>query len=460
MASETITTENRRETVSGRWSSLFNPQEVDVSTLKTKIHKFTPLKIPTPQDTTYDFSMGDLGEQWLDLRTITLYVRGKMLKADGSAINTKEDVVGLVNNSLYSLFKTGKIIVGGNQLEMSDPHFGYNQYFKAVTHLEEDKPQSENQGFQLDYSIAGSVEKMNSGGRARAGRVATGSMAGGYEMQGRLLMDFFDAEPYLLPGTPLKVTLIKADPSFYLLADSPTTQYKFDIDEIYLSAVSVQTLSAIRKAVESNLEGSMDLGIEGEMPAFKKQKVDAMNAAYRFDSTAMRQMTVPKGQHYAFYSNMYQGILPRKIAIGFVSQEAVAGRQELNPYNFENLKVSKVTFLINGNVEHTISTDFDKNMCLDAYTQFLEFAGLQNSATPVRKASYRYGNAFFCYDGMKSCEEGRRCNDELLKSGTFGVNVEFKEPLLKSVTLMAFATRASTITLDRERYAELKNSIA
>jgi hypothetical protein len=320
-------------------------------------------------------------------------------------------------------------------VELQDPHFAYKAYIKALTRAQDDQAQLANIGFQLDWNQNGDVNGMNSGALLRAKWAK--DAPNGYEMKGKLEVDFFSAEAYLIPATPMKVVLTKADPSFYILT-SLDVQYKFDIDDLYLTGVSIETLPSLLGEIERTLEVS--------------------EAKFRYDSTVVRQLGIPRGLQSIAYNHLYQGLLPRKILIGFVSQEAQAGNSKVNPYNFRHLKVRKVTFNVNGSDVKTITTDFTHGQVLEAYTHFLQWAGLEDAATPIHRHVYAIGNAFFCYDALQNCPESQTCNEELLQKGVINIKVEFQEPLEEACTMMAFGTRASEISISKARTVEVTNS--
>ena len=88
MATETtVASQDRREVVAGRWGALFAPPQVDISTVASYKHVFYPMKTASTNDRFYQFNLGDLGDRYLLMDTIELYIRGQLLKPDGKPIH-------------------------------------------------------------------------------------------------------------------------------------------------------------------------------------------------------------------------------------------------------------------------------------------------------------------------------------------------------------------------------------
>ena len=457
----TVTTKERKETVGGVWGRLFTPPEVDVSTVRTYNHKFYPAKVPTKMDSFYDFDLGSLGEKYLVLSSLMLYVRGRMVREDGTAI-AKGEKICLVNNAISSLFKSVTLVLGRNQLEMTESHYPYTNYINMLTWVQDDVSITKNYGWLLDFPYeGGDVSGWNEGCFLRAKWLS--DAPDGYELKGRLGIDLLTAESYLVPSTPFKLTLVRTEPSFYCLkpADSEV-KYNFEIDDVYITGSSVQTIKMIRDIIGDLMAGSEEevetKNDETGESTKKKVKYAAQKANYRYDSLVTRWVAVPQNTNVVNFPNMYEGVVPRKLLIAFITQEAKAGNDKLNPFSFDHVSVKSVTVTLDGQPVGSLTTDFERGFILDAYDEFLHWGGLEEAATPIRRDNFAKGNTFLCYDNMKNCSEGKTCTSELMQSGNMALQVQLKDFILKPYIMMVFGTRASNMTLDDNRNAEVRNS--
>jgi hypothetical protein len=459
-----VTTQERKETVGGEWAKLFSPPEVDVSTVRTYNHKFYPSKVPSQSDSFYEFSIGSLGDKFLVLNSLQLYLRGRMVREDGQPI-ARDEPVALVNNALSSLFKAVNLVLGRNQLEVTDSHYPHTSYIKTLTKIQDDVSSNKNVGWQIDFSSPNSGPKeWNEGSVVRAGWLKDAPK--GYEMKGKLAIDLFTTGSYLLPRTPLKLTLIRSSPGFYIIKpQNSDVSYTFVVDDLYMTAFSIDTVREVRQKIADILTGSSEVeerDVETDRVLSKRQKIDpdnARHANYRFDSIVTRYHTVPENQGTTTFPNIFgDGVVPRKLLIGFTSQASWGGNDKLNPFYFHHLNTAKVTVLLDDQPVATLSADFTNGFTVDLFGEFLQWAGLENAPSPVKKDNFAWGNTFFCYDAMKNCSEAKHCVQELMQSGQLSIQVDFKEPVKEPMIMWVFGTRASDMTVDADGNVRLKNS--
>jgi hypothetical protein len=470
MATETtVASQDRREVVAGRWGALFAPPQVDISTVASYKHVFYPMKTASTNDRFYQFNLGDLGDRYLLMDTIELYIRGQLLKPDGKPIHVDpiDQNVCLVNYPLTALFNRATLEIGHNQLEINDSHYIYTSFIKSLGWLEEGFKMRESMGFRIDYDAEPGPDPLPEmwNDTCNNRNVVLQEHPNGVEFTGYVPLDLFSTESPLLPDVPLKLTLNRSDPDFYLITkkDNKDADYRFDIQDIYLKAVSVDTLDSIKKKVNhimSTVEEfytDEEKTVDGE-PVKKARRVDPKKANYRYDSWLIRTMTVPQHAQYASFPSVFRGIIPRKILIAFISQEAMAGRKELNPFLFHHINVKNITVQRNSEPVEIIKADFSKGFALNVYISLLDWLGMRKKNSVVNFKKSTKGMTLFSYDALNDCSEAKTCNQELMKSGSISLVCELTEQLKKPYVMLVFGVRGSNLTLDRYNNAALSNT--
>jgi hypothetical protein len=69
---------------------------------------------------------------------------------------------------------------------------------------------------------------------------------------------------------------------------------------------------------------------------------------YPVHHNTIKEFEVANGSSSATAENLFTGAKPRRVLIGLVDTEAINGDPAKNPYNFENVDVSKVKVPRNG----------------------------------------------------------------------------------------------------------------
>jgi hypothetical protein len=89
---------------------------------------------------------------------------------------------------------------------------------------------------------------------------------------------------------------------------------------------------------------------------------------------------------------------------------------------------------------------------------FLKWADLEEKNSAIRKHQFPDGNTFFTFDTLKVCKGSDCKSEELMQRGGIEIVVELETQLKKPYIMLVFGVRASLLTLDQNRNAEMKNS--
>lgn len=137
-----------------------------------------------------------------------------------------------------------------------------------------------------------------------------------FDVKGPLFADIFKMSKYLLNQVDVHVRLHRSKPDFALMSTQSNAHFMIDIEEVILKACKVQCQSGIIIA--------------------HSLKVEETNAKYPFVKSDVRMMVIPRGQSYISLDSLFQNTIPRKLVLGFVKSESIAGKLSLNPFNFKN----------------------------------------------------------------------------------------------------------------------------
>jgi len=394
--------------------SLFDLPPTQTSVSDVFYEEIRPLSQVTG-DSPIEFKIsGQNSMDYLDLKGSQLYVKLKVLKADGTAI--AKGKVGPANLFLQSLFSTTEVTLQ-NKATITRNFNPYRAMIQTFLHYGEDaiRTQLTTQGFTLDDADSPSVASpggTNSGLYDRAKLIEDSKVV---SLQGPVCNELFSMNRYLLNSTDVKLKLYRTQNSFCLLSEEAGASYKVEILDMYLLARKVKVNAAVLIAHNHMLKSS--------------------NAKYPFTRQECRVQSIAQGSTSFHWDNMFQGQKPTKLVIGFVKAKAVSGTYGTNPFYFENCGITNIGLYADGLPVggSPLKLDFDTTKGADtmrAYTKLLINAGKwqEDAGTLLDRDRFIAGSTLFVFQlEPEFAHHGNYLS--LVKTGQVRLDVQFKTGL-------------------------------
>ena len=157
-----------------------------------------------------EFYVSGSGEEYIDLDQTQLYVRAKITKKDGSALDD-DDVVGPVNLFLHSLFSQVDVALNGREISSATPTYPYRAMIETLLNYSHATKVDQLTSALFYKDTAGKMDAADPGlpsatanaGLKKRSRFTNGSKE--VELIGRLHSDMFCQEKYLLSGVDLRL---------------------------------------------------------------------------------------------------------------------------------------------------------------------------------------------------------------------------------------------------------------
>ena len=219
---------------------------------------------------------------------------------------------------------------------------------------------------------------------------------------------------YILNQVDVKIKLYRNPASFALLAADNSTDFKIELEDIYIIARKVMVNPAV---------------LYGHAQILKKQ-----NALYRYTKKEIRVQTIATGSSSYIWDNMFQGKRPEKVIVGFVKSKALNGDYATNPFNFEHCNITQITVYNDGlPIGGTpVKTDFSKERCTvtRAFTNLIqsEDKWRRNEGLAINKDHFISGSILFLFRSEPNfSHHGEYLS--LVKSGKSQLAVQFGKVL-------------------------------
>lgn len=428
----TFITENHELASSGL--ALFDQPIIDSSLLHGKFITIYPSSI-LQDNGPFDFIVPSDGQDFTDLPFTRLEGCIEILNTAGAAL-TDTDINAYVNLLPQSLFKQIEVSVNNTQIaDLSTPTYAFKSFIETMLTFPKDVKETTLmlEHFHKDtldkeniFTLLNSLSFNTRYKRAAAGKIYFSIL---------LHIDFFHSTKLLLPGCEIKLKFIRNSDEFSLLGD--TLQSKIKIHELKLLIRRVTVEPTIASKIE-----------------------DAINktpAIYPITQSKIKTFMIPKDVRQERISNIFRGVLPRSVIIGFVSTDAANGAINANPFKFENFNLNHFQIYINGDPHLTeaFQPNFKQLNFYREYRWFMDNLGWAHDkdSNGVTLEEFKTNTFFLPFDLSPDLSNGATLSQ--LKEGSLDVLVSFEENLPKNIQMIVFATFNELLLVDKDRNVTL-----
>ena len=257
------------------------------------------------------------------------------------------------------------------------------------------------------------------------------------DLMGRIQLSMFEQPKALIGNSNVRLKFIPNDPTFYIMADQ----------DIKIESVEFTEASLIvhRSRIEQKVREGIDKALE------------SANARYQLRESFVVPVTINKGTIDTIIDNVHNGQLPKRAFVAFVDHQAFNGSYSLNPYNYQNFKLSHLAFFLNGiqTPEKAFTPDFKNKLYAREYLSLFEATNQDNVDTciTIKRDDFPKGNNIFAVNFSPDLSSGCCSTGHVnpIKSGTLRLGVRFNEPLAKTITALIYLDFDTILEINRER---------
>ncbi|XP_074596502.1 uncharacterized protein F54H12.2-like [Brevipalpus obovatus] len=362
--------------------------------------------------TTYDFNI-PASDDFTDLSETMIHVVGRIQK-DGAAL-TATDKAGPAQGFANALFEQIQFYLNGVNIAPSNNLHHYQCFLEDFLF----KHPSEVDHGSLMIDTASTLE-------------ALGSKE--FDLFFPVHVSLTQQNSPLISGVPIVIRL-KRNPGYFGII-SGSKAHHFKIKDISIHIRRVKLFPDVQVAIEEGLKKSP--------------------CNYFSTRNEVRHFIINQGQSVARFENLFSGIIPRRIFVGFVKADSFSGNGTHNPFYFSDFKINHIVSFANGMQVPSIpyTPDFGSAKFMREFVSLFRFSN-QHHAHPQIQASYlkfTNGHTLFCFDYTPDSSIGAETGTlSLVKRGTIRLEVRFEESLTKNINMIVFAQFDSLIQIDQYR---------
>ena len=309
-------------------SDVFTMPGVEMTMMDNNQTAYRPTSLT--DDGPYVFTIEPQGNKVVELNSIRLRIKAKVVKNNGTDFtiaDTAEGVVdtapALVNNFIGSFVKTTDISLDGVQIsDLSNPHMNLKQYLETIVSYGRDARDGHlrAQGFFMDE---GDFSK-NSNCAKRQKFIKNSAI---FSFEGPINSDFFQNEKNFIPGVSIGLTITRSPDSFLIHAKDETESYKLKILDMQLYVKHV-TLTD-----EATMMYLKHLATKTAIIPMTKNVLKTFGFG-----TGMSTLSIP---------NMIRGRIPHQLFI-FMTTSDDQNKYKENPFNFRHFNLNHAVIHVNG----------------------------------------------------------------------------------------------------------------
>ena len=305
----------------------------------------------------------------------------QIVQKDGSDLDVA--TVGFINNPLHSMIKQLSIRLNGTLITEQSDTYAYRAYIESLLNYTIAEKSSFLTSALFYKDTAGNMDepnpaqatanKVNKGLLARSKYTLTSNIVG---LMGTPFCDIFQTDRFLVPNVEMKIKINIHSNEFMLMSDVEDEQVKI--------------ISAKLRIRQVNVTPSVNM------------KLSLGMAKYPLRTVSTHLKTLTKGVMSESFSNIFSnGIIPERIIIGLITNEAYNGSYTTNPFNFGLFALKELKLTVN-NVEipETAIDLSSPTGQLKAYNSIFAGDGTMHRArgNDINRLEWSKGYGLFVYD--------------------------------------------------------------
>lgn len=417
-------------------TQLFDEPVYDVSLSSTNASEYHSLNSTSDPSTPIEFFIQSNDVQFIDLSETKLYLKAKIVKAEGGADIPATEVVAPVNNFLHSLFQQCSIYLNEVLVTPSSNQYAYRSYIETVLAYSKEFKKSQAQGAlyykDKDPNTKGVGDEDDDGYKTRF-EMTKGSAT--FELIGRPFADLFVQNKYLIPGIDVRVQFTRSTPEFCLFA-AADGKYKIIISDAKL-LVQKHTLlpSLVMKTLKTWEHGKP--------------------ISYPMKRVEIKTYSLAPGTLTSVNENLLSGLLPDRIIIGLVASTDYLGSITTNPFHFRHFGLNYVNVSVNGDQSTNlpIHLDWTSNVYIQLYNNLFYGLGIANDDAGIDLSRIEYKKHPLMVFNLRHTKEGFPNP----KHGNVKLELKFGANNQGAITVLVYAEYQSVLHIDNNKNVYFKD---
>ena len=330
--------------------------------------------------------------------------------------------VTYVNNIMHSIFSNVEVYINNQQIYISNGLYAHKSYisnnfkgaiteYKRVLHCE---------GYDYEQGPEDFANPLPDPFFTR--RMKLLSRPGGFMLYGKLGIDFFSTSELLYPNMKIRLRLIRARPSFYMISDNPNVSLGIVDCSLYTRLIALKD-------------------------DYHKKRMDMLAYApveYNYLETLAKTFIIPARQNQFIQENIFNNAPIRRIAIAMNTNSAFTGSFTENPFWYQQFDLRQIRILRGGQP----IVDFDTADNCRLYVTTMKAMKFQDDIPSIPIDDFK-DHYVLVFDLTSMQDATENCHYPELVGEPLKLELNFTNALENVTELIVSGERMSSVAVDK-----------
>ena len=422
--------------------NLFEPATVQSAVVGESVVEFAPIAT-IQQGSPIDFQIEGGGQNYIDLNNSKLEIRAKLvIDTAGTITDIGTTHVGVANLTLHSLFSAVTIKIGDKVVTESNNLYPYRAMLETLINYPRDVINSRllSEMFIEDLSTAMADPNPAGTNTGLVGREAFFAGSRTARLVGRLHSDLWHQEKLLPPQLKLEIQLVPNRAAFVVKPDLPAVVSGARGPQVIykIHIISARFLIQMKE-------------ISPPMFLAHQKMLETVNYQIPHTKVSLKTHMVPNGVLSYNIDNLYKGKLPDRIVLAMVTNQAITGHYQSNPFNFQNFGLNFLVLKVNSQMVPRIPLEPNFAVPGDYLREYMNvLENLEYDIGPniwsLTPASWATGNNIWAFKITPGPLGGVRSNPV---TGDIRLEMKFANQTADGITLILLSEEPATLEVDK-----------
>ena len=358
-----------------------------------------------------------------------------MVRGDGTDLAADTPVIP-ANNWLHSHFSQVDVYLNEMLVTPSSNTYTFRAYVDTVLSYgdEATNTQLTSQLWYKDttgFTDATTVDGGNTGLVERRRYIAESRIV---EMMGRLHVNLFLQDRFLLNGGNVKIRLVRRKDAFSLMAGGQNPDY------------TVQIVDAVLFACKAVLSPTVQMA---HIKALEKG-----TAKYPIRRVDCKVYSIPQGAMSHTLDNLFLGTLPKRLVLWCIDNDAYNGEYSKNAFNAKNNAINFLAVYVDGRQvpAQPLQPNFKTGSYIRSYLNLFSATGKQSQDEGDRFSRDDFGQGYTLFGFDLTPDD--RCDGgcfHLTRKGNLRIEMHFATALEQTVTVVVYSEFEAVLEIDKGR---------
>lgn len=306
---------------------------------------------------TVEFSVPGVGHQYIDPAHTLLYVKAKIVKANGQDLAPADNPdAAPINYAFHGMWSQVAISFNQKPISHASQTYSHRAYMEGkINYGPAAKKSHQTQRLWYD-DTAGHFDSLDGDeNKGLAKRRTCTARSRVFEMMGPLHLDISNQDHFLLNNVDMRIQLTRNRDAFTLMSPNGTERLCLVDATLYVRKITVSPTVLLAHA----------------------QALEKAPAKYPVNRVDIKTVTITAGLRDKCIDNLFMNQLPQRVVIGFVDNRAFNGDYARNPFNFQHCNVNYLSLMVDGHcvTPQPLTPDFANGLYMEAYNTLFTGTG-------------------------------------------------------------------------------------